>query len=282
MVHGFFVDPLRRSPYHYGTLYTEARLGSLVAIGKGDVPAEHWAAMTRVERWNRNGRRDAPARRRGARQQGRFVPPQRTSSGYFEWQGDQYVPSWGGSMFEALMPMLVVDELRLAPRSLGPNARVHVDVQRRYALEHLGYPVWGMSPSWSPDGAGYGEYGARVLGVAGYPAGAVTPHAAALALQVDPVPALATLRELIRRYPIYGEFGFYDAVAPPTGEVVHAYLVLDQAMILIALANHLAGGAIQHRFGADPIVRRALPLLADERFPNSGPHTAAEGAPARP
>jgi hypothetical protein len=133
-----------------------------------------------------------------------------------------------------------------------------------------------MSPSWNPDGDGYREYGARVLGVAGYPAGAVTPHAAALALMVDPQPAVATLRELIRRYPIYGDFGFYDAVDPHAGEVAHAYLVLDQAMVLIALANHLAGGAIQQRFAADPIVRRALPLLAHERFPNSGPHAAVE------
>jgi len=274
MVHGFYVDPLRRSPYHYGTFYTEARLGSLVAIGKGDVPAEHWSAMTRVERWSGNGR---PLAARGAREgAARAVPPERTTSGYFEWQGYRYVPSWGGSMFEALMPMLVVDELRLAPRSLGSNARIHVAVQRRYALEHLGYPVWGMSPSWSPDGAGYHEFGARVLGVAGYPGDAVTPHAAVLALMVDPAPALATLRELIRRYPIYGDFGFYDAVDPRAGQVAPAYLALDQAMILIALANHLAGGAIQHHFEADPIVRRALPLLKAERFPNSGPHEAGD------
>lgn len=277
MVHGFYVDPVRRSPYHYGMLYTEARLGSLVAIGKGDVPAAHWQAMTRVERWSPDGPGAArePAVR-GVRPGARAVSPERTTSGYFEWQGYRYVPSWGGSMFEALMPVLVVDELREAPASLGPNGRVHVTVQRRYAQEHLGYPVWGMSPSWSPDGSGYREFGARVLGVAGYPAGAVTPHAAALALMVDPAAARAVLRELVRRYPIYGDFGLYDAVAPRTGEVAHAYLVLDQAMILVALANHLAGGAIQQRFAADPIVQRALPLLAAERFPNSGPHDVGE------
>jgi hypothetical protein len=174
-------------------------------------------------------------------------------------------------MFEALMPLLVVDELTLAPRTLGANARAHVEVQRRYALEHLGYPVWGMSPSWSPSGDGYREYGAPVLGVAGYAAGAVTPHAVALALMVDPAAATAALRELIRRYPIYGDFGFYDAVDPHTGEVAHAHLVLDQAMILVALANHLAGGAIQHRFAADPTAARALPLLAGKRFLDAAP-----------
>lgn len=267
MVHGFFVDPLRRSPYHYGMLYTEARLGSLVAIGKGDVPPEHWQAMTRLERWRRNGRPEGG----GARRLVRPPPPERTPSGWFAWRDYRYVPSWGGSMFEALMPVLLVDEPRLAPSSLGANARVHVAVQQRYAREHLGYPVWGLSPSWSPGGDGYREFGVRVLGAAGYPAGAVTPHAAALALAVDPAGAVAMLRDLIRRYPIYGDYGFYDAVDPHTGAVAPAYLVLDQAMILVALANHLAGGVIQHRFAADPIARRALPLVAAERLPEGGP-----------
>src|SRR5690606_33768573 len=143
-------------------------------------------------------------------------------------------------------------EIGLAPESFGTNARAHVEVQRRYALEHLGYPVWGMSPSWRPDGLGYGEFGVRVLGTAGYPAGAVTPHASALALLVDPAAATANLRELVRRYPIYGPFGFYDAVDPESGRVVPAWLTLDQAMILIALANHLRDGAVQAHFAADP------------------------------
>lgn len=270
MLHGFFVEPLRRSPYHYGTFYSESRLGSLIAIGKGDVPAEHWGAMTRLERWSRNGRREGAAGRPGVRRPVRIPSPERTPSGYFEWRGHRYVPSWGGAMFEALMPVLVVDEPGLAPASLGANARVHVALQRRYAMEHLGYPVWGMSPSWSPTGD-YREFGARVLGVVGYPAGVVTPHAALLALAIAPAAALETLREAIRRYPIYGDFGFYDAVDPVSGEVARAYLVLDQAMILVALANHRAGGVIQRYFAADPIGRRALPLVRGERFPGEGP-----------
>src|SRR5207245_8680196 len=106
--------------------------------------------------------------------------------GYYEWKGTKYVPSWGGSMFEALMPALVLDEARSAPRSRGASAAAHVDVQRRFAVEELGYPVWGLSPSMTPGRDVYGEYGARALGVLGYGGGAVTPHAAALALAVTP------------------------------------------------------------------------------------------------
>jgi hypothetical protein len=130
----------------------------------------------------------------------------------------------------------------------------------------LGYPVWGLSPSSKPDGRLRRIWGSRILGCAGYQAGAVTPHAAALALLVDPAAAVGQSPQLAERYPIYGDFGFYDAVDPQTGQVVHNYLALDQSMILIALANHLRHGVIQRYFAADPIIQRVLPLLGAERF----------------
>src|SRR5262249_58956305 len=77
--------------------------------------------------------------------------------GYYTWRDVEYVPSWGGSMFEALMPALFLDEALYAPASLGTNARAHVAVQRRYATGDLGYPAWGLSPSLHPAGDGYGE-----------------------------------------------------------------------------------------------------------------------------
>jgi len=176
------------------------------------------------------------------------------------------VPSWGGSMFEALMPGLVLDEARWAPASLGANDAAHVAVQRRFATEELGYPVWGISPSMTPARDAYGEYGVRVLGVLGYGAGAVTPHAAALALGVAPDAAAEDLKELASRYDVYGDFGLYDAVDPRSGAVARAYLALDQTMTFIAAANYLKDHCIQRRFAADPIAARALPVLEAERF----------------
>src|SRR5207247_869800 len=85
---------------------------------------------------------------------------------------------------------------RVAPRGPGANDAAHVTVQRRWALEELGYPVWGLSPSSTPGTDGYGEYGVRVLGSLGYGAGAVTPHAVALALGVAPAEAASELRQL--------------------------------------------------------------------------------------
>jgi len=261
--HGYYVTPGVRSPFDYGLLYTEARLGSLIAIGKGEVPATQWFAMARTLPAGCGWQVGRPTHVREKRVRGHtFV------AGYWEWRGLRYVPSWGGSMFEALMPTLVLDETRYAPKSLGANDQTHAVVQRRYALEELGYPAWGLSPSAVPAGDGYGEYGAKVLGTRGYAAGAVTPYAAALALSVTPAEALADLRALAARYAMYGEYGFYDAVDPGSGTVAYQYLALDQSMLFIALANHLHDHCIQKRFAADPIVQRALPMIGDEDFFN--------------
>jgi hypothetical protein len=261
MSHGYYAHLASRSLFHYGVLYAESRLGSLIAIGKGDVPAQHWFRMVRTFppacRWQAG----QPVGRRAKEVRGHAV-----LGGWYEWGGVRFVPSWGGSAFEALMPTLVLDEPGLAPASLGANALAHARVQRRYALETLGYPVWGMSPSATLAGAGYGEYGVRLLGSLGYPAGVVTPHASALALAVTPGEAIANLRRLAERYDIYGDFGFYDAVDPVRGEVVRAYLALDQSMILIAAANYLKDHVVQRRFAADPVIAKALPLLAAENF----------------
>jgi hypothetical protein len=261
MHHGYFVHRRAFSRYHYGVLYTEARLAALIAIGKGDVSPDVWLDMVRTYSAECAAQSRPPRGWRRTRVGGREL-----WTGYYEWRGARYVPSWGGSMFEALMPALVVDERRHAPQSLGANNRVHAVVQRRYALEELGYPVWGLSPSATPHRPGYEEYGVRVLGALGYPAGAVTPHAAALALLATPDAALANLRRIAERYDAYGDFGFYDALDPLSGEVARTYLTLDQAMVLIAAANHLTGGAIQKRFASDPIARRALPVIGAERF----------------
>jgi hypothetical protein len=259
--HGYFVHRRARSRYHYGVLYTEARLGALLAIGKGDVPESTWFHMVRTYPADCLGQNQTPVDARRKTIRGHEV-----WGGYYEWEGLRYVPSWGGSMFEALMPTLVLDEQRVAPASLGLNAVAHATVQRRYALETLGYPVWGLSPSAIPPGDGYREYGVRVLGTRGYGPGIVTPHASALALAATPVEAIANLRRLTERYDLYGDFGLYDAVDPTSGAVARTYLALDQAMTLVAIANQLRPHVITDLFATDPIAKRAIAILGDERF----------------
>jgi hypothetical protein len=259
--HGYFVHRHAPSRYDYGVLYTEARLGALLAIGKGDMPEDAWFGMIRTYPAACSGQTGTPIDvvRRTIR--GHTVV-----NAHYAWEGTSFVPSWGGSMFEALMPALVLDEARLAPQSLGPNDVRHADVQRRYATETLHYPVWGMSPSAIPEHDGYREYGVPPLGMRGYMPGAVTPHAAALAILAAPGPATANLRALAEGFAVYSDWGYYDAVDPRSGAVARAYLALDQSMLFLALADHLAPHGMRERFASDPIVQRVLPLLADERF----------------
>lgn len=261
MRHGWWVQHDVPSRFHYGVFYAESRLGSLVAIGKGDVPPAHWFAMVRTFpaacRWQRQTPRERHEKTAG---------DERFFGGWYRWNDVRYVPSWGGSLFEALMPTLVVDEPRLAPESLGANDVAHTTVQRRFASETLHWPVWGMSSSATLAPGGYGEHGVPDLGTIGYAPGLVTPHASALALAVDPDAATANLRALATRYPVYGDFGFYDAVDPANGAVAPVYLTLDQAMIFLAVANRLCDGCVQRRFAADPIAARAIPVMAAERF----------------
>lgn len=260
MYHGFYTNINYYSEYQYGAFYTEPRAVSYIAIGKGDVPKDHWFRLARTfpETWP--WQTQMPIDRREKTYLGHKV-----WGGYYEYEGIKFVPSWGGSMFEALMPTLIIDEKTLGPKGLGLNDERHARIQVKYAVEELGYPAFGMSPSCVPSG-GYSEYGAKVLGIKGYKAGVITPHASLLALEFTPAEAIGNLRTILGKYNIYGEYGFYDSVNIESGKVAMEYLCLDQAMSFIAINNYLNDGAIRKRFHNDPIAKNAEELIKVEDF----------------
>lgn len=261
MFHGFYDNLNVYSDYHYGSFYTEPRAISYMAIARGDVPKDHWFRMVRTFPDSYSWQTQMPKQREIKK----TVLGISFYGGFYEWNGIDYVPSWGGSGFEALMPVMVLKERELGVNGLGLNDKRHVQMTIDYTLNHLKMPVWGMSPSSRPEG-GYSEYGVKVLGSRGYPAGVVTPHASILALEFAPQAVVQNLRELVKRYDIYGPYGFYDAVTPETGLVARKYLALDQGMILIALNNFLNHGAIRNRFHSDPAIKSGEALLTEENF----------------
>ncbi len=289
---GFFYDPVERqffhgyydhlqvySDYHYGVFYTEPRASSYIAIARGEVPKEHWFGglmRTFPESYAWPTQKPINAFKKKALGLD-YV------GGYFQWKDMKYVPSWGGSAFEALMPTLILNEKELAPEGLGLNDKMHVQGQIRFALEEKGFPVWGMSPSSKPEG-GYSEYGAKPFGSKGYKAGVVTPHAVALSLEFAPEEAVKNLRKLIELYDIYGEYGYYDAVTvepikddpnSKVGLIARKYLSLDQGMLFVAINNFLNDGAIRKRFHADPEMKKGEELLTSEKFFEEPPAAAA-------
>jgi hypothetical protein len=254
---GYDVAAGKLTDHHYGMFYTEPRVGSYISIGKGDVPKEHWWKMYRTlpQEWDWQAQ----------------IPNGYTTQydgisvfeGHYEYSGIKYVPSWGGSMFEGLMPGIVLKEKDLGAKALGLNNQRHVDVQIAYAKEK-GYKAWGFSPSATPDG--YSEFAATPLGTSGYKDGAtVTAHATFLALDYEPREVQKNIKAL-KEFDLYSKYGFYDSVNVETGEVAKAYLALDQGMIMVSIANYLKDGIIREYFHQDPIGERPEELLEQEVF----------------
>jgi hypothetical protein len=273
---------------HYDITVTEPRIASYLGIAFGQIPREHYFAQWRTFpdtcdwSWAEQKPTGFTATHLG-------VP---VFEGSYVYEGIRFVPSWGGDMFEALMPNLFVPEETWGPRSWGRNHPATVAGQIVHGMRDAGYGYWGFSPASDPFGT-YREYGVDAMGMdtlgyasdversnydAGFgdcrPAGpepdygdgVVTPHAVFLALRYAPRAAMANLARLKANFDAYGVGGFYDTVAVGSGTVARRYLALDQGMILGALGNELAGEDIRRAFVTPQLARALRPLMAMEEF----------------
>jgi Putative glucoamylase/RTX calcium-binding nonapeptide repeat (4 copies)/Protein of unknown function (DUF3131) len=264
----------------YDTVVSESRIASYIGIAKGEIPARHyygtWRSFPDSCDWSWQETRPLGVTRRYF---GVDV-----FEGAYPYRGMRVTPSWGGSMFEALMPPLFVPEDRWGPGSWGVNHPLTAQAQIEHGLEEAGYGYWGFSPANVPEG-GYAAYGVDGVGMdpngypsnndgtlvdAGFPGcegrepkpppppseytnGVVTPHAAFLALRWAPEAALENLERLRRDFDeMYGKWGFRDSVNVDSGVASSHYLSLDQGMIMGAIGNALA----------DDMLRDALPAKA--------------------
>jgi cyclic beta-1,2-glucan synthetase len=238
-------------PNYYDLLASEARLASFVAIAKEDVPTQHWFRLGRS-----------------------LTPVERGSA----------LISWSGSMFEYLMPSLV---MRAPTGSLLEHTNeLIVRRQAKYGAE-LGVP-WGVSESAFnardlEHTYQYSSFGVPGLGLKrGLSEDAViAPYATALGAMVDPRAAVENFTRIARHGGI-GAYGYYEALdftasRIPKGQtvsIVRAFMAHHQGMTLVALDNVLNGGVMRARFHASGIVR-ATELLLQER-------TARDVAVSRP
>jgi hypothetical protein len=283
--------------HHYGALNTEPRIASYIAITKDGVPPTHYFKMWRTFpntcdwSWAETSPEGVTRNYLGVE----------VFEGHYTYRGMNIVPTWGGSMFEALMVPLLVPEEQWGRKSWGVNHPLYVRAQIEHGLDEAKYGYWGFSPSNNPDG-GYREYGVDAIGMepngytsdqertlvdagfrdpsgtgycpgrepqpapASYGRGVVTPHASFLALEFAPGAALKNLARLKRNFDAYGWGGFYDAIDVKTPKVSQFYLALDQGMIMAAIANALDDDGLQHYFTRGAIQREIKPLLAMEEF----------------
>ncbi|MCK8781404.1 protein ndvB [Rhizobium sp. NTR19] len=236
----------------YDLLASEARLTSLFGIAKGDLPTEHWYKL---------GRQVVPIGTRGA------------------------LVSWSGSMFEYLMPPLVMQERQGGILNQTNNLIVREQMNHG---RRLGTP-WGISEAAfnaldHQMNYQYTNFGVPTLGLKrGLGQNAViAPYASILASQYDPVSALENLGEL-RELGALGQFGFHDAVdfTPtrlPEGKrcaVVYNYYAHHHGMSIAAVANVVMNGLLRELFHADPVIE-AAELLLQEKAPRDIPVMSAK------
>jgi cyclic beta-1,2-glucan synthetase len=251
---GYLVTEDRLDTNCYDLLASEARLASFMAIAAGDIPARHWFRL---------GREATPVGRGAA------------------------LVSWSGSMFEYLMPSLVMR----APFGslLEKTNQLVVRRQIQYA-NGLGLP-WGISESAynardKEFTYQYSNFGVPGLG---FKRGlsesiVIAPYATALAAMVDPAAAAANF-ERLTKLGARSRYGFYEAIdfTPsrlPEGKdqaIVRAYMAHHQGMTVVAIADALLDGVMRSRFHADPRMQ-STELLLQERAPRdvAAAHPRAE------
>jgi cellobiose phosphorylase len=253
---GYDVERRMLDASFYDLLASEARLTTFVAIAQGQIPQESWFSL------------------------GRLL----TTAG-----GSPVLLSWTGSMFEYLMPMLVMPTYRGS--LLEQTCRAAVARQIEYGRQR-NLP-WGVSESGYNAVDAQLTYQYRAFGVPGLGLKrglgddlVVAPYATVLALMVSPAAATDNLRRLAADG-LAGRFGLYEAVdftpsrLPPGQDsaVVRSFMAHHQGMSLLAIGHLLLGQPMQRRFESDPRVM-ATSLLLQERVPRSASeylHTAGLG-----
>ncbi|MGC3946978.1 MAG: glucoamylase family protein [Chryseolinea sp.] len=248
---GFNVDTHQRDSSYYDLLASEARLANFVAIAQNKVPQESWFALGR-----------------------RLTTSDKTP----------VLLSWSGSMFEYLMPLLVMPTYERT--LLDETYKGTVKRQIEYA-KHLGIP-WGISESCYNIVDSSLIYQYRAFGVPGlgFKRGlgldlVIAPYATVLALMVDPKAATQNLLKL-KSSGFEGKYGFFEAVdfTPsrlPRGQsqvLIQTFMAHHQGMSLLSLSYLLLDQPMQRRFESDVQFQTSL-LLLQEQVPKTVGHYTA-------
>ncbi len=242
---GFNADESRRDTSYYDLLASEARFASFVAIAQGRLPQDCWFAL------------------------GRLL----TTA-----NGKPVLVSWSGSMFEYLMPQLVMpgyDGTLLDQTCRAAVARQIAYGRQRsvpWGISESGYNVVDANLNYQ-----YHAFGVPGLGLTRGLAEdlVVAPYASALALLVEPGEACENLDKLAA-LGMEGPYGFYEAVdyTParlPRGQastIVRSFMSHHQGMNLLSLSHALLGRPMPRRFESDPSFQATLMLL-QERVPKT-------------
>ena len=246
---GYHVTADQADANYYDLLASEARLASYFAIIKRDVPESHWYALGR--------------------------PMTRVGRG-------PTLLSWGGTMFEYLMPSLL---MRSRPGTLIQQSTERaVSAQIAYG-EKMSVP-WGISESAYARFDAHQTYQYRSFGVPGLGFKrdladdlVVAPYASVLAISIRPRDVVDNIARL-ETMGMGGTYGLFEAIdfRPDTASevvadvhsVVRSYMAHHQGMLLVALDNYFNAQVMLERFHSEPSVC-AAEMLLNERTPTTPP-----------
>ncbi|HSB01392.1 MAG TPA: glucoamylase family protein [Anaerolineales bacterium] len=244
---GYNVESGQLDANYYDLMASEARIASLIAIARGDVPQNHWLYLARP---------------------------------LTEFNGVRCLLSWSGTMFEYLMPPLLVESY---PGTLmDQSCRVAIQQQMQYGAEN-NIP-WGTSEASYYNFDAHQVYQYQAFGVPslGYKRNltndlVVAPYASILALPFMPQAVMQNLARL-ESLKMWGPYGLYESVdfTPDrlkTGEthaIIRSFMVHHQGMIMLALCNYLFDQRMVRRFHADPRIK-SIELLLQEQTPTQAP-----------
>ncbi|MBN2654938.1 MAG: cyclic beta 1-2 glucan synthetase [Nitrospirae bacterium] len=242
---GYNVAARRKDPGFYDLLASEARLCCFVAIAQGQLPQESWFSL------------------------GRLL----TTSG-----GEPVLLSWSGSMFEYLMPLLVMPTFEHT--LLDQTYKAAVNRQIEYGKQRS--VPWGISESAYNTVDAHLNYQYRAFGVPGLGLKrgladdlVIAPYASALALIISPEAACSNLQQLSSEG-FEARYGFYEAIDyTPSRQrrkqkrtAVRSFMAHHQGMSLLSLAHLLLNRPMQKRFESDPLFQATM-LLLHERIPRA-------------
>jgi cellobiose phosphorylase len=242
---GYNVGERRRDAAYYDLLASEARFSVFVGIAQGKLPQDSWFAL------------------------GRLLTAQ---------DGEATLLSWSGSMFEYLMPLLVMPTYENT--LLDQTYRTAVSRQIEYGRQR-GVP-WGMSESGYNTVDAALNYQYRAFGVPGLGLKrglaedlVIAPYASALALMVDPQGACGNMQRMSAAG-YEGHCGLYEAIdytpsrlsRGQSGAVVRSFMAHHQGMTLLSIAAVLLDRPMQKRCLSDPQFQ-ATTLLLQERIPRA-------------
>jgi Putative glucoamylase/Protein of unknown function (DUF3131) len=272
----------------YNLAYGGPRIVDYLAIGSGQVPGRLWYGLERTPP------PDAPQRQQPEGQDVTYTDPQNPDHTYtvfegsYVYDGIRFVPTFAGSMYQALAPAMVYPEQAWSPNAFGLNDRNTALAQAAFGADQ-GLRTWGWAPATTPNNLnGYAQYGAPPLSTkkGDIPDSAVTAYAAFEALPVVPQVAMGNIEALSNDYPgISTPDGFADSVDPVSGEIAARYMEVSQATVLMSLDNAINDWKLTDYVEGSSYGARLEPYLSQEDFhiqgapPQSVQPTTGTGLP---